>query len=76
VGTAQVSDFQHPIHEDSLLELPEFEREAAIAQRLEEKQRIQDKLNLDRMVKAQNGPDSDKAKRRSFSSFENVTPLN
>ena len=36
-----------------LMEMPEIEREELIAQRLEEMQRIQDKRNLDQMLKAQ-----------------------
>lgn len=37
------------------MQLPEIEREATIAQRLEELQRIQDKRNLDQMLRAQRG---------------------
>jgi RNA polymerase-associated protein RTF1 len=33
--------------------MPEIEREEVLAQRLEEMQRIQDKRNLDQMLKAQ-----------------------
>ncbi|KAH9972582.1 hypothetical protein BGW80DRAFT_1313604 [Lactifluus volemus] len=43
----------------SLLGMPEIEREEVIAQRLEELQRIMDKRNLDQMVKAQKGGEGD-----------------
>lgn len=36
-----------------LLELPEIEREQVLAERLEEMQRIQDKRNLDAMLRSQ-----------------------
>ncbi|KAI0061235.1 hypothetical protein BV25DRAFT_1917187 [Artomyces pyxidatus] len=42
-----------------LMELPEIEREEVLAQRLEEMQRIQDKRNLDQMLKAQKGGDGE-----------------
>lgn len=38
-----------------LLQLPEVEREAVLAARLEELQRYQDKVNLENMLKAQSG---------------------
>ncbi|KAG8688571.1 hypothetical protein FRC08_011364, partial [Ceratobasidium sp. 394] len=38
-----------------LLDMPETEREDILAQRLEEMQRFQDKVNLDKMLKAQKG---------------------
>lgn len=38
-----------------LLEMPETEREDILSQRMEEMQRFQDKVNLDRMLKAQKG---------------------
>ncbi|OCH94623.1 plus-3-domain-containing protein [Obba rivulosa] len=38
-----------------LMEMPEFDREGILAQRLEEMQRIQDQRNLDQMLKAQSG---------------------
>ncbi|KAF8678095.1 RNA polymerase II C-terminal domain phosphoserine binding [Rhizoctonia solani] len=42
-----------------LLEMPETEREDILSQRMEEMQRFQDKVNLDRMLKAQRGsPDA------------------
>ncbi|CAE6452650.1 unnamed protein product [Rhizoctonia solani] len=42
-----------------LLEMPETEREDILSQRMEEMQRFQDKVNLDRMLKAQKGsPDA------------------
>ncbi|QRV79243.1 hypothetical protein RhiJN_07258 [Ceratobasidium sp. AG-Ba] len=42
-----------------LLDMPETEREDILAQRLEEMQRFQDKVNLDKMLKAQKGsPDA------------------
>ncbi|CUA66789.1 RNA polymerase-associated protein C651,09c [Rhizoctonia solani] len=42
-----------------LLEMPETEREDILSQRMEEMQRFQDKVNLDRMLKAQKGsPDT------------------
>ena len=37
------------------MQLPEIDREAIIAQRLEERQAILDKRNLDQMLKAQRG---------------------
>lgn len=42
-----------------LLELPEIEREDILAERQEEMQRIQDKRNLDQMLKAQSGRGDD-----------------
>ncbi|KAI0046812.1 plus-3-domain-containing protein [Auriscalpium vulgare] len=45
-----------------LLEMPEIEREDVLAQRLEEMQRIQDKRNLDQMLKAQKGGDDSVSK--------------
>lgn len=57
------------------MEMSEIEREDILAQRLEEMQRIQDKRNLDQMLKAQsgrskaNGDESvSKAAKRMFSS--------
>lgn len=49
------------------MQLPEIEREAILAQRLEELQRIQDKRNLDQMLRAQRGePDGvSKAAKRA-----------
>ncbi|KAG9101765.1 hypothetical protein FRC06_002676 [Ceratobasidium sp. 370] len=41
--------------EGKLLDMPETEREDILAQRLEEMQRFQDKVNLDKMLKAQKG---------------------
>lgn len=38
-----------------LLDMPETEREDILSQRLEEMQRFQDKVNLDKMLKAQKG---------------------
>jgi RNA polymerase-associated protein RTF1 len=39
--------------------MPETEREDILSQRMEEMQRFQDKVNLDRMLKAQKGsPDT------------------
>jgi RNA polymerase-associated protein RTF1 len=56
----------------SLSQMSEIEREDILSQRLEEMQRIQDKRNLDQMLKAQNGrgaePDSvSKAAKREHS---------
>lgn len=52
-----------------LLEMSEIEREELLAQRQEEMQRIQDKRNLDQMLKAQSGHTEDSvskaAKRES-----------
>ncbi|THH18000.1 hypothetical protein EW146_g2928 [Bondarzewia mesenterica] len=42
-----------------LLEMPEIDREEVLAQRLEEMQRIQDKRNLDQMLKAQKTGDGE-----------------
>lgn len=39
----------------SLMRMSEIEREDILTQRLEEMQRIQDKRNLDQMLKAQSG---------------------
>jgi len=54
--------------------LSEFEREATLAQRQEEMQRIQDKRNLDQMLKEQTSRNGDrdsvsKAAKRSFPPF-------
>jgi hypothetical protein len=53
------------------MQMSEFDREEVLAQRLEEMQRIQDKRNLDQMLKEQSNrggdPDSvSKAAKRSF----------
>lgn len=37
------------------MQMPEIDRENAIAQRLEEMQALQDKRNLDQMLRAQRG---------------------
>ena len=42
-----------------LLDMPETEREDILSQRLEEMQRFQDKVNLDKMLKAQKGSPED-----------------
>ena len=42
-----------------LLELPEIEREDILAQRQEELQRIQDKRNLDQMLRERSGVTDD-----------------
>jgi RNA polymerase-associated protein RTF1 len=58
------------------MQMPEVEREDILAQRLEEMQRMQDKRNLDQMLKAQNSrgaePDSvsKAAKRERSCKFE------
>ena len=51
--------------------MPEIEREAILAQRLEELQHIQDKRNLDQMLRAQRGEaDSvSKAAKREYRCF-------
>ncbi|TFY72575.1 hypothetical protein EVG20_g443 [Dentipellis fragilis] len=46
-----------------LMEMPEIEREEVLAQRLEEMQHIQDKRNLDQMLKAQQGGEGDSVAR-------------
>ncbi|KAA1472016.1 plus-3-domain-containing protein [Dentipellis sp. KUC8613] len=46
-----------------LMEMPEIQREELLAQRLEEMQRIQDKRNLDQMLKAQQGSEGDSVAR-------------
>ena len=45
-----------------LLAMPEIEREGILEQRLEEMQRFQDARNLDQMVKAQKGGESEASK--------------
>ena len=45
-----------------LLSMPEIEREGILEQRLEEMQRFQDARNLDQMVKAQKGGESEASK--------------
>ena len=45
-----------------LLAMPEIEREGILEQRLEEMQRFQDARNLDQMVKAQKGSESEVSK--------------
>jgi RNA polymerase-associated protein RTF1 len=57
--------------------MPETEREDILSQRLEEMQRFQDKVNLDKMLKAQKGsPDAHSdgvakaAKRETYISTE------
>lgn len=42
-----------------LLDMPETEREDILSQRLEEMQRFQDRVNLDKMLKAQKGSPED-----------------
>ena len=60
-----------PIGTFRLMQLSEIEREHALAQRLEERQRIQDKRNLDQMLKAQRGEGDSvaKAAKRVFLFF-------
>ncbi|KAH8112899.1 plus-3-domain-containing protein [Phellopilus nigrolimitatus] len=48
-----------------LMQLPEIERENILAQRLEEMQRIQDKRNLDQMLRAQREDNVSKAAKRA-----------
>ena len=50
------------------MQMSEVEREAILAQRQEEMQRIQDKRNLDQMLKAQRGEGENvsKAAKRMF----------
>lgn len=45
-----------------LLSMPEIEREGILEQRLEEMQRFQDARNLDQMVKAQKGGETEVSK--------------
>ena len=45
-----------------LLAMPEIEREGILEQRLEEMQRFQDARNLDQMVKAQKGVETEASK--------------
>ncbi|KDQ19023.1 hypothetical protein BOTBODRAFT_28502 [Botryobasidium botryosum FD-172 SS1] len=52
----------------TLLELPEIEREGILSTRLEERQRLMDKLNLDRLIKStqsQNAESVSKAAKRN-----------
>ena len=52
--------------------MPEIEREEVLAQRLEEMQRIQDKRNLDQMLRDRSGAGDDgvsKAAKRASTNF-------
>ena len=56
--------------------MPETEREGILEQRLEEMQRFQDARNLDQMVKAQKGGETEapsKIPKRTHSSVDNIT---
>ncbi|KAF9517766.1 hypothetical protein BS47DRAFT_1389487 [Hydnum rufescens UP504] len=51
--------YKDELDRQNLMTLPETERERIISERLEQRQRLQDKLNLERLVKAQRKrPDS------------------
>ena len=52
------------------MQLPEIEREAILAQRLEELQRVQDKRNLDQIIRAQRGDTDGVAKAAKRESRE------
>ena len=54
--------------------MPETEREGILEQRLEEMQRFQDARNLDQMVKAQKGGETEasKAPKRAHSSVDTM----
>ena len=62
---------------DRLMEMSEIEREELLAQRQEEMQRIQDKRNLEQMLKAQSGHVEDSvakaAKRESAFAWRSWT---
>ena len=54
--------------------MPETEREGILEQRLEEMQRFQDARNLDQMVKAQKGGETEASKvpKRAHSSVDTM----
>jgi len=57
--------------------MPETEREGILEQRLEEMQRFQDARNLDQMVKAQKGGETEaapKIPKRAHLSIDTITP--